>query len=93
MLDWFFTLEGETRELKIRNVEYEFQLIARNGSPFDIYVVLNGLSNWLRTVNTINNGKGKFSSNFLNRNKKLSRNRYGPQYINMRCDWHLLIAV
>ena len=60
MLEWLVTLNRGPREVKNEIVENELQLITHNGSAFDMYVVLNGLSNWHTKVMIVRNGKGIF---------------------------------
>ena len=83
MLDNVFSFEGEPKKVKNKNVEYNFYLIAHNGSGFDSFVVLNKLPQWRSVVKLIENGAGKISleifNGFVDQNKKI------PQYVHFRC--------
>ena len=83
-LDWLVFFKWDYRNLKIKNVEFELQLLAHNGNSFDTYVVLNSLSNWQRIVNIVKKEKGIIYSKNFNRKRKLSENKYVPQYRNVR---------
>ena len=62
-------------------VEYEFHMLAHNGSSFDTYIVLSVLPKWRRIVSIIKNGKGIISLRIFNG----YIDDIIPQYINFRC--------
>ena len=58
-LDFCFKLKGEERKVKIKKVEYNFQLHAQNGSGFDTWIILNNLPcDKHINGNIVINGKG-----------------------------------
>ena len=83
MLDHVLSFEAEPKKIKIKIVEYNFYLIAHNGSGFDCYVVLNNLPQWRSVAKLIENGAGivsvKISNGYVDTVKKI------PQYVHFRC--------
>ena len=61
----FYRSKEMLKKLKIKIVEYIF-LVARNGSGFDSYLVLNNLSQWQSVVNLIKNRAGIVSLKIFN---------------------------
>ena len=83
MLDHVLSFKGEPKKVKNKIVEYNFYLIAHNGSGFDSYVVLNNIPQWRSVVKLIKNGAGVISLKIFNGHvdpvKKIS------QYVHFRC--------
>ena len=74
MLDHVLSFKGEAKKIRKKIVEYNFYLIAHNGSGFDSYIVLNNLPQWRNVVILIKNGAGIFSlkifNGYVDQNKK-----------------------
>ena len=83
-LDFVLKIKGEERQVKNRNVEYNLQLHAYNGSGFDTWIILNNLPCDKRVVDIIKNGKGiievKVFNGYVQNIKKQN-----PQYLHFRC--------
>ena len=83
MLDYVLQFEGKAKRIDNKIVEYNFYLIAHNGSGFDSFVVLNNLPQWRTVANFIKNGLGivswKTFNGYVDPVKKI------PQYVHFRC--------
>ena len=83
-MDFCLKLKGEERKTKNKNVEYNLQLHAHNGSGFDRWPVLNNLGCDKHIVNKIQNGEGivelKLFNGYIEKNKKQI-----PQYLHFGC--------
>ena len=79
MLDQVLSFKREAKNIKNKIVEYNVYLIARNGSGFDPYVVLNRLSQWRSFVKLFKNGAGILSLELIN--GYVDENRKIPQYV------------
>ena len=66
MLDHVLSFKREVKKINDKNVEYNKNLKAHNGSGFDSYVVLNNLPQWRNVVSLIKNGAGIVSSKIFN---------------------------
>ena len=74
MLDNVLQFKGEAKRINNKIVKYNLYLIARKGSGFDSYVVLNNLPQWRTVVSLIKNGSGivslKIFNDYVDRNNK-----------------------
>ena len=82
MLDHVLSVEGEAKEVKTKNVEFNLFMIAQNGSGFDSYVVLNNLPQWRSVVKIIKNGAGIISVKTFN--GCVDENKKVPQSVQFR---------
>ena len=90
-LDFSVKIKGEERKfIDNKNVEYNLQLPAHNGSGFDTWIILNNLPCDRHIVDIIKNGKYKISSRVFN-GYIYSCKKQIPQYLNFRCGMTNLI--
>ena len=83
MLDHVLSFRAELNKIKNKIVEHNQFLIARNGSGFDSYVVLNNLLQGRSVVKLIKNGKGIVSLKIFN--SYVDKNKKTLQYVHFRC--------
>ena len=83
-LDFLLKFKGDERKVKNKNVEYNLQMHAHNGSGFDTWINLNNLPCDKHIVDFIKNGKRiielKVFNGLIYKNKNQT-----PQYLHFRC--------
>ena len=78
-------LKGEERKTSrnTKNVEYNLQLHAHNGSGFDTWIILNNLPCDKHIVDIIKTGQGMIELKVFN--GYFEKNKQIPQYLHFRC--------
>ena len=75
---WIFLLKfkGDERKVENRNIEYNLQFNAQNGSGFGTWIIINNLSCDKHIVNIFKNGKGIVELKVFNGYVQNNKNKF-----------------
>ena len=86
MLHYLLSLNGEPKKLVIKKiVDYRLRLLARNGSGFDTWIILNKSTCERSICEIITSGKGNISMKTFNGFVFIDKNKSEHQYILFIC--------
>ena len=83
-LEFCLNSKGEERKVKKKNVDYNLQMHAHNGSGFDTWIILNNLPCDKNIVRIFKNRKGIIESKVFN-GLIHKNNKQFPQNLHFRC--------